>query len=37
MGKAIGGVIEVYLQTPAGPGRDGLEPAHRGGPQALVL
>src|SRR5713101_8158621 len=37
MGEAIGGVIEVDLQTPPGPGRDWLEPAHRGGPQAPVV
>jgi hypothetical protein len=37
MGEAIGGVIEVHLQTPPGPRRDGLEPAHRNSPQALVM
>ena len=37
MGEAIGGVIEVHLQTPPDPRREGLEPAHRSSPQALVM
>jgi hypothetical protein len=37
MADAIGGRIEAHLQTPADPGRDGLEPADGGGPQTLVV
>jgi hypothetical protein len=37
MSEAIGGVIEVHPHTRAGPGRDGLEPAHGSGPQAPVV